>query len=255
MSLRKQLQSLYWRMEAAFGVRFPRHPYEEVIGAVIGPSTRWLDVGCGHRAIDSWRGEQETALVRRAAACVGVDPDVPSLRHHRSFTRLVAGTLSRLPFPDASFDLVTANMVVEHLDAPEEQFREVARVLAAGGQFVFVTPNRSGYTVRLVRLVPEAWRPRLALWLHGRQPEDVFPTHYRANTGPDVRALAVAARLEVLEIRYLLSWAFFGMVPPLAALELALMRLLMRPSLATWRPRMLAVLAKPREAPAAAAGA
>jgi len=255
MAVRKWLYQLYWRMEGAFGVKFPRHPYEEALDQAIGPSTRWLDVGCGHQAIDSWRGEQEAALVRRAARCVGLDAYLPALRRHRSITRLVGGTVSTLPFPVGSFDLVTANMVVEHLDAPRAQFAEVARVLAPGGKFVFVTPNRSGYTVRLVRLVPEGWRPRLALWLHGRHPEDVFPTHYRANTEADVRALAAAAGLEVVEIQHLLSWAFFLMVPPLAALELALMRLLMRPSLAAWRPRLLAVLRRPGtgRAPVAAA--
>ena len=255
MSGRKQLLSLYWRMESAFGVHFARHPYEEVLNGLIGSSTRWLDVGCGHRAIDSWRGEQEAALVRRAAACVGVDPYVPSLRQHRSFTRLVGGTVSSLPFPDGSFDLVTANMVVEHLDAPQVQFREVARVLSAGGRFVFFTPNRDGYTVRMVRLVPEGLRPRLARWLHGRHAEDVFPTHYRANTERDVRALAAAAGLEMVEMHCLLSFAFFGVVPPLAALELALMRLLMRPSLAAWRPHLLAVLRKPAAVPAVSASA
>jgi len=255
MGVRNWLYRLYWGMERAFGVKFAPHPYEDALDQSIGPTTRWLDVGCGHQAIDTWRGEQETALVRRAVTCIGLDAYVPALRRHRSMTRLVAGTVSRLPFPAGSFDIVTANMVVEHLDAPQAQFLEVARVLAAGGKFVFVTPNRSGYTVRLVRLVPEAWRPRLALWLHGRQPEDVFPTHYRANTERDVRALAAAAGLEVLEIRYLLSWAFFGMVPPLAALELALMRLLMRPSLAAWRPRMLAMLRKPSGGRAPATGA
>ena len=175
---------------------------------------------------------------------IGLDPYFPALRQHRTFSRFVCGNVSSLPFPAGSFDLVTANMVVEHLDAPAAQFAEVARVLAPGGRFVFVTPNRSGYTVRTIRLVPQSWRPRLTLWLHGRKAEDVFPTHYRANTEADVRALAAAAGLEVLEFEYLLSWAFFAQVPPLAAIELAFMRLLMRPALAAFRPRMIAVLGK-----------
>ena len=244
MNVRNVLFRLYWRMERAFGVVFAVHPYEEALDRSLRPNERWLDLGCGHQAIDSWRGEQETALVRRTAMTVGLDPYLPSLRRHRSFDRLVCANASSIPFAESSFDVVSANMVVEHLDNPRSQFGEVARVLAPGGRFVFLTPNRGGYTVRMIRLVPSSWRPRLTLWLHGRHAEDVFPTHYRANTEADVRALAAAAGFEVLEFEYLLSPAFFAMVPPLAALELALMRLLMRPALGAFRPRILAVLGR-----------
>ena len=137
-------------------------------------------------------------------------------------------------------------MVAEHLDEPQIQFVEVARVLAPGGRFVFHTPNRRGYTVRMIEWSRPELRPMLTQLLHGRDPEDVFPTHYRANTDKDVRALAAAAGLEVTEVSYLLTWAFFLLVPPLAALELAWMRLLMHPSRARLRPRMLVVLGKPR---------
>lgn len=42
---------------------------------------------------------------------------------------LAADLCSRLPFEDATFDLVYASFVVEHLDDPEAAFREWRRVL------------------------------------------------------------------------------------------------------------------------------
>jgi SAM-dependent methyltransferase len=54
-----------------------------------------------------------------------------------------------LPFAAGSFDLVSANMVLEHLPAPEQVFQEIARVLAPGGKFVFLTRHLGNPWVRI----------------------------------------------------------------------------------------------------------
>ena len=48
--------------------------------------------------------------------------------------------LQGLPFPDGSFDLVIANHVLEHVEDDGRALREIARVLAAGGQAILQTP-------------------------------------------------------------------------------------------------------------------
>ncbi len=59
-----------------------------------------------------------------------------------------------LPFPDASFDVITAINFLEHVQDDETFFREMVRVLKPGGAFVFLAPKgekgRLGYAVKKV---------------------------------------------------------------------------------------------------------
>src|SRR5439155_7421146 len=179
--------------------------------------------------------------------------DLPSLQHHRSVRRLVRRDISALPFADRSFDLVTANMVVEHLGDPEQQFREVARVLRPGGSFLLHTPNALGYPTMLGRLVPERVKGPLIRALDSRTSSDVFPTHYRANTGRRVTEVAERAGLTVVGLKMVATDALFAVIPPLAAIELLTIRLLLTKPLRRFRSDIIAVLEKPKKAGVAAA--
>src|SRR6267143_2800704 len=46
-----------------------------------------------------------------------------------------------LPYPDNSFDVVTATEVVEHLERYREVLRDICRVMRPGGLCVLTTPN------------------------------------------------------------------------------------------------------------------
>lgn len=107
----------------------------------------------------------------------------------------------RIPYPDASFDLVFADNLLEHLAEPHKVFAEVARVLRPGGYFLFKTPNKWHYVVLLSRLTPHSFHR----WVNrrpGRAEEDTFPTLYRANSPGAVRRLAARNGLmvEALEL-------------------------------------------------------
>ena len=222
--------------------RYSQDAYEAVLGEQVGPTTRWLDLGCGHQVLSQWREQAERALVGRAKHVVGVDYDLPSLRTHRSIRHRVRGGASELPFAPGSFDLVTANMVVEHLDDPVRQFREITRVLAPGGRVVFHTPNAVGYTTVLARMVPEVAKKRVVRFLDGRVPEDVFPTFYRANTEGDIRRVAEAAGLRVRALHMVASLPALTTLPPLLLFELLWLRATSADALRRWRTNIIAVL-------------
>lgn len=79
----------------------------------------------------------------------------------------------RLPFDDASFDLVESLDVIEHVPVPDTYMREHVRVLRPGGAILLVTPNRLWPVEQHVNVVGPPWLPlavadRLYPWLARR---------------------------------------------------------------------------------------
>ncbi len=107
-------------------------------------NSAWLDVGCG-------KGEL-LALGRTSfARAVGCDPSKQMASsasvevHHQPLPDV-------LPFPDATFDFVTAVCVYHHV--PEESriplTREVSRLLRAGGLFCVIEHNPFNPVTQLI---------------------------------------------------------------------------------------------------------
>jgi SAM-dependent methyltransferase len=194
--------------------------------AHLTPASRVLDIGAGAGRVTqmNFRG--------LAARVVGLDPD-EAVRGNPFVDEAHVAAAERLPFPDASFDLVFSDNVFEHVADPEAIFAEVHRVLAPGGFFLMKTPNRWHYVTVLARLTP-FWFHRFVNNLRGRAPEHTFPTLYRANSPGRARALGEGAgfrvrSVEVLEGRpeylrltaptYLLGWLYERLVNSTPRLE------------------------------------
>ena len=131
------------------------------------------------------------ALDLSAWTVVGLDLDAAAIARHPQLRHRVIGNGQQLPFESNSFDLITANMVVEHVAEPTKLFLEMTRVLAPGGRIVVHTPNVSGYTTAAARLLPDWALPPLAYLLFGREAEDVYPAFYRANSAAQLSTLAI----------------------------------------------------------------
>lgn len=244
--MRKTLFKIYWKMRGVIApkLKHAQALYEEVLKEYVKPETTWLDLGCGHQVLPSWREEEEKRLVEKCRMIVGMDYDLPSLQKHRSISRRLKGDITNLPFADSSFDLVTANMVVEHLAAPDRQFQEVSRILKPGGIFIFHTPNALGYPSIMTRLAPDKIKDKLIYLLDGRQEEDVFEVHYKANTQKTIDSLARATGFEVEKIEMIVSDAVFAVVPPVALPELVSIRILMTRPFKSLRTNIIATLKK-----------
>lgn len=100
-----------------------------------------LDAGCGG-------GFLSNALAEEGFRVTGMDCADDSLdvahRHDRTNSvTYVPGDVYKIPFPNASFDVVTAMDLLEHLEDPGRAIAEFARVLKPGGLFFFHTFNRN----------------------------------------------------------------------------------------------------------------
>lgn len=222
--------------------------YAEMLVSALPDATRWLDLGCGHQFVPSWVPAGDIERLAGRMTVIGLDADLGALRQHHDLSLKAAADIERLPLADGTFDLVTANMVLEHVSSPDRLFADVTRVLKPGGRFIVHTPNAHGYTTMLARVVPSRWRPRVAELLQGRRPADVYPTHYQANSLRALRDLASRASLDVVDLRTVTTSAQLFRVPVAGWLEDRWIRLLARDGLGAMRPCIIGVFARPGEA-------
>lgn len=94
----------------------------------------------------------------------------------------------RLPFADASFDLIVSDNTFEHIEKPGQIAAELLRVLRPGGYICARTPNRFGYVALVAAFVPSRiYAGLLRKAQPDREGEDKFDVHYQLN---DRKALA-----------------------------------------------------------------
>jgi len=196
-----------------------RH-YAAFLPTFVKPGARWLEVGCGRCILPDWAlpEAEQRSLVSRCACLTGIDVD-GAIREHPLLTAKVMGLAGWLPFREESFDLVTANMVVEHVTDCPAFLSDIFRVLKPGGRLVFHTPNYRHYLVYIASWVPEAIKGRVVWLLERRREEDRFVTHYRMNTVADIRRLAQDAGFTVEEVRVVGTSGSFERLGPVGVLE------------------------------------
>ncbi len=166
--------------------------FREKLLGVITPQTNVLDLGAGAGIVEAMNFRDHAGRV------CGIDLDPRVVDNPYLHEGLVADA-GEIPYPDASFDVIFADNVMEHIDQPAEVFLEIARVLKPGGKFLFKTPNKNHYMPLIARLTPHGFHQ----WINrkrGRHETDTFPTRYKCNSPGDVRSIAQEAGLAVDEI-------------------------------------------------------
>jgi SAM-dependent methyltransferase len=102
-----------------------------------------LDIGSG-------TGYGTAELAHGARSAIGIDIAAEAVAHSRANypqpnLSFLAASATALPFIDASFDLVTAFEVIEHLTEWRGLLAEARRVLKPDGVFIVSTPNKLYY--------------------------------------------------------------------------------------------------------------
>ena len=166
-----------------------------ILSGLIGELTlphpaRVLEAGCGPGG--------NLTMLRRFGQVTGLEPDEASRTYasQRMGVRVEGGLLpDTLPFEPASFDLVCAFDVIEHVDEDAATVAALGRLLKVGGYLATTVPAQ-----------PWMWGQHDALHHHKRR--------YRLR---DYRRLFDAAGLTILKASYFNTLLF----APIAAIRLA----------------------------------
>lgn len=246
-TLRSALYRFYFRAEKRIAptLRSSQYAYYQALRTALTPASRWLDLGCGHQVFADWMQREQQDVIDRSGMAIGIDLDWQALRHHGGIDRRVFADLTDLPFRNASCDVISANMVMEHLADPARVLAEVHRTLVPGGLLVFHTPNYYHWGTLVAKSLPQRPKKALIRFFEGRDEADVFETHYRINTVAAIRHYASRCGFELVDLQQVSSSATLKMLGPIVLLELGYIRLIERPSLAALRSALVVTLRKP----------
>jgi 2-polyprenyl-3-methyl-5-hydroxy-6-metoxy-1,4-benzoquinol methylase len=161
--------------------------------AHVSPGQRVLDVGCGE-------GRFAAALLAARTEVVAADIAEEPLR--RAAARVPGLELRLLPgeadwaLPDASFDVVWAGEVIEHVADTAGWLSEARRVLRSGGTLLISTPDHGPLT-------------RLRMGLSGRffaERLDPLGEHLRLYTRASLGRLLAGFRFREVSVRGAGGW-------------------------------------------------
>jgi 2-polyprenyl-3-methyl-5-hydroxy-6-metoxy-1,4-benzoquinol methylase len=216
----------------------------ELAGQIPTRPIRWLDIGCGHNVFGHWMKREQDNVIQKRVSMVGLDMDLDGLKENTYIKDKVLADIQNAPFKPGVFDLITANMVFEHLENPAPALARVDAALAPEGVLVFHTPNLLNYLVFTASFLPKGAKRRIAHLLDGRAEKDIFPTFYRINTPRRVATLASAAGLDVMDLKLVNSSAVTAMLGPFVVFELLMTRLLNLELFRDFRSNMIVLLQK-----------
>lgn len=134
---------------------------------------RCLEIGCG-------TGGLLAAAASRFSFTAGIDVSMTWLLVTRrrleeagARVSLACACAEKLPIPDAYFDAVVAQDVLEHITDARPVVAEIGRVTRQGGSVFATTPNRFSLTAEPhvglwgVGLLPRRWMGRYVRWRSG----------------------------------------------------------------------------------------
>jgi len=111
-------------------------------------NVRILDIGCGY-------GEAMGYHIARGCEAFGVEADSNVLKAKEKYNyNIHIGAFNKNIYETNYFDYVTMDQVIEHLQDPVSQIKDIYGILKPGGILIISTPNSNSLTAKLLR---EKW--------------------------------------------------------------------------------------------------
>jgi len=112
---------------------------------IILPNKKILDVGCG-------AGNFLLLMKQFKMKCWGIEPGnfnkAFSNKHQLNITK---GTLKETNFPNNFFDIITINHVLEHVNNPSEDLKELYRILKPNGYLIIGVPQSNSLNHKIFK--------------------------------------------------------------------------------------------------------
>ena len=177
----------------------------------IRPGMKVLEVGCGTGAMwsepERWLPENASLILTDFSQ--GMLEETRRNVPERKNISFLQADIQQLPFEDASFDLVIANMMLYHVPDLHLGLSEAARVLRPDGRFICATSGEGRLTAWLQRVLGEGDAPALPFSLQNGGA--ALQKHFAA-----VERYSREDALEVTDVEdllaYVLSMASFAFV-------------------------------------------
>src|SRR4030042_5267546 len=108
--------------------------WQAVLDEFVRPrkGTKILDVGCGAGI--------NLLMLGQFGQAIGIDSSKRAVELSKKYGKAALGDALKLPFPDESFDVLTALDLLEHLEDDRKALREWRRVLKPGGYALVSVP-------------------------------------------------------------------------------------------------------------------
>jgi SAM-dependent methyltransferase len=142
-------------------------------------------------------------MCENARLVVGVDVD-PLVKTNALLGEAYAYDGAVFPLESNRFDVVVSRWVNEHVPNPEAHFREIHRVLAPGGCYIFRTVNRLHYTALAARCTPHRTQIKAVRWLKHHDDEhhyDAYEAFYRVNSRRRIEVICKQVGLDLASFR------------------------------------------------------
>ena len=122
----------------------PEHYHRYFLARSLVKGKRVLDIASGE-------GYGSSILAQQAAHVTGVDiseeaVEAAKIKYRRNNLDYLCGSVTAIPLPDQSVDIVVSFETIEHLHEQDEMLAEIRRVLTCDGVLVISSPDKRTYS-------------------------------------------------------------------------------------------------------------
>ncbi|NQT46241.1 MAG: class I SAM-dependent methyltransferase [Candidatus Omnitrophica bacterium] len=127
----------------------------------IATKGKLLDIGCG-------KGEFLALAKESGWEACGVETSggLADYSRKRYDLKIENVPLEKVKYPDKHFDIITLNMVLEHIDEPNDLIKEVYRISKEDGAVIIEVPNTNSLLLKAIRIFflirGKNWSPLLS---------------------------------------------------------------------------------------------